>query len=458
MIPMNGRKLSSTWTRSQAALSTAADCLASQGDAPFLNTPSNCTHGQISSGGQKMRAGFFALVALLASFTTPAARAQTARVAGEVTGFGSSLTNAAGVAVDAAQNAYVVTSTGVVYKETLNSATGAYTESALFTAAAAASGIAVDSAGANIYVGTGAGHSVVQYTGSGNTYTLGTTFSAGFTGTTSVAVDAAGNVYVADAGAGTLYKETLSGTAFTQASIATGITGAKYLTIDPAGNLFVADGLGAFYKVSGSGTTYTKATLSVGGYTGVTGLAVDAKDDLFIATSLTGVYEAALSGTTYTSSPYYQYTGSGVSLDSMGDVYLVGATQSSGTKLTVGSGYLNFGSLGPGSPASMTIAFTLTSAVQAVLTTPTVVTQGLSGYDFSLGTGSTCTSTTTLTQGQSCTVVVQFSPEASGSRLGAVNLNTNTKTIGYSFLGGTGFTPGRGLPVRDAPEHHRLPE
>ena len=47
-----------------------------------------------------------------------------------------------------------MTTAGAVYKETFHSTTGAYTEAPLFTAAAAACGIAVDSAGANIYVGT----------------------------------------------------------------------------------------------------------------------------------------------------------------------------------------------------------------------------------------------------------------------------------------------------------------
>ncbi len=372
--------------------------------------------------------------------------AQTARVAGEVTNFGSTLTNAAAVALDSSRNAYVLTtgSGSAVYKETFNSTTGVYTETQLFTVTVGTDpGIAVDSTGANIFVATGGNKTVVQYTGAGTSYTPGNTAFTGFTGMTSVAVDATENVYVADAGSGNLYKETYSGSAYSQAQIGTGLGSIANLAIDASGNLFASTTANLFYKLTGSGTTYTKTALAVPGFTAltVTGLAVDANDDLFVSTSGADVWESLPSGTaTYTTSPYYQYTASAVVLDSLGDVYLVSAAQPVGTLLTVGSGYLNFGSVGPGTPPTMTIAFTLTSATGTTLGTPTVVTQGLTGYDFAVGTGGTCAGLA-VTQGNSCTVVVQFAPQASGSRLGAVNLIAGSKTLASSFLGGVGFAP-----------------
>ena len=377
--------------------------------------------------------------ALIAGLLPMSAIAQTARVAGEVTSYGSSLTGAVANAVDAAQNVYVITTAGSVYKESLNSSTGTYTEAFLFTTASASgSGIAVDSAGANIYVGTGSGHSVVQYTGAGTSYTSAATFT-GFNGATAPAVDASENVYIADEAAGDLYKETLSGTTYTQATIATGLSLPDYIAIDTTGNIFVSDtGNTKIYRVSGSGTTYVKTALTIGGLTAINGIGVDASDDLYIHTS-TGVVEAVLSGGAYASAPYYQYTGQALTLDSVGNIYLSSSVQSSGTKLTVGSGYLNFGSVGPGAPATMTVAFTLTSG--GTLGTPTVVTQGLTGFDFTSGTGGTCAGAVLLT-GDSCTVNIQFSPEASGSRLGAVNLtNGSGNTITSGFLGGIGLAP-----------------
>src|SRR5579875_1456050 len=147
------------------------------------------------------------LLVLLCAFHVIAGvdgKAQSATLAGAMSSFGSSLTNAEAIAVDGSQNAYILTSAGAVYKETWNATAGTYTENLLFTASYTAStGIAVDSAGANIYIATGAGHSVSQYTGSGTSYAAGTTFS-GFTGTTAVSVDASGDVYITDAAAGSL--------------------------------------------------------------------------------------------------------------------------------------------------------------------------------------------------------------------------------------------------------------
>ena len=325
-----------------------------------------------------------ALVCLLAGTSV---QAQTARLAGQLTSFGSSLTNAVGIAVDGSLNAYVVTSSGTVYKETYSSTAGTYTEASLFTtASASASDITVDSAGANIYVGTGSGHTVVQYTGSGTSYALGTTFS-GFTGNTAPAVDTAGNVYIADAGSNSLYKETLSGTTFSKATIATGFTSPSAITIDASGTPFVVSGTStnAVYKISGTGTTYTKSALSITGLSGITGIAVDGNDDLFFQ-GATDAYEAVLNGTTYTNGFFYQYSGSALAVDTQGSVYLASATQASGTKILPGAGYLNFGSVGPGTPPTMTIAFTVTTSSSTLLGMPTVVTQGLTGYDFTLGT------------------------------------------------------------------------
>ncbi len=378
--------------------------------------------------------------ALFALVLARAGEAQTARLAGEVTSFGSSLTNATGVAVDGSQNAYVVTSAGVIYKESFNSSTGTYTENSLFTAAAGqASSIAVDNAGQKIYVGTGTAHTVELFTGSGVSYNAGTAFS-GFTGVATPSVDASGNVFIVDQASGYLYKETLSGSTYTGATLLKTLTAPRYVAVDPSGNVFIASTTGVFTEVTGSGSTYTAKTLTVSGITAPTGLEVDASDDLF-ATTATEVQEATLAGTTYATLPYYAYAGSGVTLDSLGNVYLVSATQASGTKLTTAGGYLNFGSVGPGPGATMSVAFTFTSSnALTKLGTPTAVTQGLPGYDFSVS-GGTCAGST-FVSGNSCTVTVQFSPEASGSRLGALDLATSKgNKVATTFLGGVGLAP-----------------
>ncbi len=329
--------------------------------------------------------------------------------------------------MDGSQNAYVVTSTGVVYQETFNSSTSTYSETSLFTTAAGqGSSISVDNAGQTIFVGTNTAHTVEVFAGSGMSYGARTVFS-GFTGVVTPAVDASGNVFIVDQASGYLYKETLSGSTYTSATLLKTLTAPRYIAADQSGNVFITSTSGAFAEVTGSGTTYTAKALTINGITAPTGLVVDASDDLYVSTA-TELQKATLSGTTYTTVPYYQYAGSGVTLDNLGNAYLISATQASGTKLTTAGGYLNFGSVGPGAGAMMTVAFTFTSSNPLTqLGTPTAVTQGLPGYDFSVASGGTCAGST-FVSGSSCTVVVQFSPEASGSRLGALDLATSKAT------------------------------
>ncbi|HKD59395.1 MAG TPA: kelch repeat-containing protein, partial [Terracidiphilus sp.] len=90
----------------------------------------------------------------------------------------------------------------------------------------------------------------------------------------------------------------------------------------------------------------------------------------------------------------------------------------------------NFGNInvcpsGTTSPAPCSNTLTLTYSVSTATTfgTPQVVTQGTSGLDFTLASGSTCTGS--VSAGSFCTVNVTFAPIAPGLRLGAVNLVDN---------------------------------
>ena len=424
--------------------------------SPAVERPNTARHIAASplastAASTSFRARQFALFALLALlFSVLAgvvAQAQTFRVAGEVTSFSTTLSGAVATAVDRAQNVYVLTSSGNVYEDTFASATNSYTETLLFsTGSTTNTGIAVDSAGANLYIGLGT--SVAQYV-LGNTPIAAANTFKGFTGPTLPAVDAAGDVYIADSGKLTLYKETLSGTTYTQTSIASSFTGLAFegIAVDAKSNIFVATNTATntnVYEVTGT-TSYTSTSQTINGTTPglIQGLAVDASDDLFFQ-SATELEEATLaSANTYNNSPYYAYSGNALSVDSAGNLYLANTTVPTGTKLTVGSGYLNFGSVGPGAPADMTIAFTQTGGNSLTLGTPTVLTQGLQKYDFQPEPSSagTCAGKT-VSVGSTCTVNVQFAPEASGSRLGAIDLNNhNGGKITTAFLGGVGLAP-----------------
>jgi hypothetical protein len=69
-----------------------------------------------------------------------------------------------------------------------------------------------------------------------------------------------------------------------------------------------------------------------------------------------------------------------------------------------------------------------------------VVTQGITGLDFSLASGGTCTGT--VSAGNSCTVNVNFAPLAPGSRTGAVELfDSNANLLTTAQIYGIGQGP-----------------
>jgi hypothetical protein len=375
------------------------------------------------------------------------ADAQTANVTGQMVSFGSSLTNSVGTAADASQNVYVLTSAGVVFKETYSSATNSYTESTLLTTASGSgSGIAVNNAGTTLYVGTGTGNSVVVYSISG-TPSITKTFSGTFTGLTFPTVDPSGNVFIADQGTKSVYKETLSGGNYTQTTLSsTGFNVPTGVDLDASNALYVSDsGNNAIYKLSG--TNYaTKNTLTVPSLNSPKGIALDGTGAIYIETSTTTLKATLSSGTTYTTAVFYGYAGQSVATDTSGNVYLDAATSASGSKIVPYTefGYVNFGAVRSGSPGTASVVFTITGA--GTLGTPTAVTEGLPNLDFTLGTGSSCTGAT-VTVGQSCTVNVTFTPLGSGSRVGAANLLSSTGTILATAL--TGGKAGEPVPRTD---------
>jgi sugar lactone lactonase YvrE len=78
-------------------------------------------------------------------------------------------------------------------------------------------------------------------------------------------------------------------------------------------------------------------------------------------------------------------------------------------------------------PCSNTLALTYNLATTTAFGAIQVVTQGATGLDFTLGSGSTCTGT--ISAGNSCTVNVAFAPRAPGLRLGAVHLFDNSGNL-----------------------------
>ncbi|HEY0758068.1 MAG TPA: Ig-like domain repeat protein [Acidisarcina sp.] len=100
--------------------------------------------------------------------------------------------------------------------------------------------------------------------------------------------------------------------------------------------------------------------------------------------------------------------------------------------------YVFPGGTAVGSSAALA-AVSVTFDHSGVLASTQVLTQGAPGLDFNDAGGGTCSPSTAYTAGQSCTVMVQFSPRLPGGRAGAiVLLDSGNNTLATTYLNGVG--------------------
>jgi large repetitive protein len=167
----------------------------------------------------------------------------------------------------------------------------------------------------------------------------------GFADPEGIAVDGSGNLYVADAEddggpPSYIYKETLSGGAYTQSVVANNFVGAWSVAVDSSGNVYVADfgfpeggssDYGAVYKETLSGGSYTESKIG-SGFVAPDGIAVDSSGNVYVGdfgcpqcTPVVngGIYKLTKSGGSYTQTQIgsgLDYVG-GVAVDGNGNVY-----------------------------------------------------------------------------------------------------------------------------------------
>ncbi len=130
---------------------------------------------------------------------------------------------------------------------------------------------------------------------------------------------------------------------------------------------------------------------------------------------------------------------------------------------TVNPGEVAFGNLSVGtSSASRAAAVVFTLNLLSRDGTVAVTTAGVTGKDFSLTSGGTCSfeplSTLIYSAGQSCTVNVVFTPQAPGLRTGAVEIfDGNADLVAEAFLSGTGVAPRIAFPGQLSPVYSPAP-
>ncbi len=120
---------------------------------------------------------------------------------------------------------------------------------------------------------------------------------------------------------------------------------------------------------------------------------------------------------------------------------LTGTSSTVNVILSVAPREVNFGSVNVGTSAPVTRTLTFTFSTAGTIQAPSVVTQGITGLDFTdAGTG-TCTTNGTghaYNAGDSCTVDVTFNPKAAGQRPGAVELIGSNGPIATAYVYGMG--------------------
>ena len=381
---------------------------------------------------------------------------------GVVNTLGSGIYGPKGVAVDSSGNVYVSDDNDGSVKEILagtgTAGPGTVNASSLviplnkFGTFSTPEGVAVDSRG-NVYVadyGNNAVKEIVAGTGDAPAGTVNynstvNTVGSGFNYATGVALDSSGNVYVADYDNNAL-KEIVAGTGgaapgTVNASSTVNTLGTfsynQIVTVDALGNVYASDSNVLKEIVAGTGgaapgTVNSNSTVitlgSPGAYPAYSSVAVDSSGNVYVGNyNDHQVYELPLA-----TPPSLNFA----------TATAVGTTDTADGPKTV--------TLANSGNADLTFPIPSTGGAQNPSISPNFALAGSSSCP---QVGSGASSAGTLASGVSCTLLVNFTPTASGSINGSLvltdtNLNASPSTTQTILLSGTGGIAGvPGVPT-----------
>ena len=307
--------------------------------------------------------------------------------------------------------------------------------------------IALDGAN-NLYVVDTGANSVTIINGVGLTSTTPVTSTTTFGGTKlsgpkGIAVDGYTNIYIADTGNNRIVQAHQYGATNTDNVVyipstttfgTLKLSGPTGLAVDGAGDLFIADtGNNRIveYTPLGVASVLSTGTLTLNTPTSVavypSGALVVA-DKTYGVSLINGTSSAALSfGSTYTTA-----SAQGVALDLAGNIYLSNTSGNQVLELNVTSPQTlpAFPNTNDGSVS------TATTTQVADLGNASLVLSGLvvSTTNYTDTSASTCTTTSTVTAGSSCNILTEFTPGATatpGTLTGSVTLTDNQ--LGYTL-------------------------
>jgi sugar lactone lactonase YvrE len=334
-----------------------------------------------------------------------------------ITGLSPALSSPTGITIDGAGNLYVAdTGNSRIVKITSAGAGSVVTTGSVTLSSPR--GVALDQSG-DIFIADTANNRIVEVTSGGSAAALAITVSSGTSTLSSpkgLGVNISGKLYIADSGNNRIVTLASGSTTGVVQSILGGVTlsSPSAVVVDRIGNVFIADTANdriAEVDTSNNGTVLYTGSVTLNGPLAVS---VDPFNTVYIADTGDSRIVVADPPVNADLAP--------------GDV-----TYSLNWSL-VGFGHVQVGST---SAVSYTLPFTTGSVGLGAVK---VFSRGTQSLDFTVASGTTCTSSTAAST--SCNVVVNFLPTAGGLRNGAVVLyDTSQNPILTLPLYGWGDAP-----------------
>jgi sugar lactone lactonase YvrE len=355
----------------------------------------------------------------------------------------SPLQNPQGLAVDGAGDVYVVDSGNArILKET--PANGNYTESTVTTTALSQpSLVAVDGRG-TLYIADSGNNRILMETPTSGSFTESTVPTSALSYPMGVAVDGNGDVYIADSGNNRVIEEALSAGSYTESMISTSsLNFPDAVAVDASRNVYIADEYNnRVLKETLSGSTYSESTVPTSPLQYPAAVVVDGLGNLYITDFGNGrvLKETPSSGSYVESSVFTNPPAEpvGVAVDGYGNIYATDYENSVVLKEDYADPpSLTFQPTAPGSassdsPQTITIANTgdssLTLPVPASGTNPSIsanfaLTSSGSTSCPVVSSGSSTAGPVSV--GQSCQLLVSFTPTVTGALTGNLVLTDN---------------------------------
>jgi sugar lactone lactonase YvrE len=306
------------------------------------------------------------------------------------------------------------------------------------------SGVALDAAG-DVFIADSLNGRILELNGGGQTVCIN-----GLNYPYAVTVDAAGDVFFVDTN-NQRVVELPGGCHGAPTQIGSGWDNPLDVAVDAAGNVFVAEAnpLSEVIKVPVTGQPVKIGS----GFANPWGLALDSKGNVFVADSNNNrvVEVPAGGGPEFTVLSGLNFP-SAVTLDTHGDLFI--SDRYNHQVIELSAAVPNFGNVNVCASSNCSQTKTLTFNINNNVTVGSisVLTGGAAGADFTLASGSTCTSTLSASSTatiSTCTVNVTFTPKYPGLRAGSVQiLDGSGNVLGSTYVQGTGvgaevtFSPG----------------